>query len=123
MSFREENAAYTRLKVDWEEIVDRAHIQGKGTRTDELDNLMLSSYRLCRCIRSYLRSGATETYGNVRVPLLPEALRVAKDTVIRRKGDRGGLPSLFHEADCLEALSRAAYRWLKDNKKLVRVKQ
>lgn len=125
MSFRDENPDYKRLKSEWEAIVLVAHEKGKGTRIDKLDSLMLSSYRFCRCIRSYLREGAVDVDAEsvVKVPWLPEAIENAKNTIIKRKGDRGGRPSLFNEADCLEALSRAAYRWLKDNDKLIEIKR
>lgn len=114
MSFREENPQYRQLRKNWWEAIDLAHVVGKGTRIDQLDNLMLASYRLHRCIINYLRHGAVQTASEVRVPLLPQALKYARKIV----GQEDGLASLFCEADALEALSRSCFRWLKDNGKI-----
>lgn len=114
MSFREENPEYIRLKKDWLDTVARAHEPGKGTRVKELDNLMLASYRLHRCIHNYLRHGEPRIDSEVKVPLFPDALAHAR--VIVQQLD--GLPSMFSEADALEALSRACFIYLKNNNKL-----
>lgn len=114
MSFREENSNYLRLRKIWWDVVAVAHEPNKGTRIDQLDNLMLASYRLHKCIHNYLRHGEPRIDSQIRVPLLPDALKHAKVIV----GQTDGLPSMFSEADALEALSRSCFRWLKDNEKL-----
>ena len=64
-----------------------------------------------RCIRLYLSGKSVSTEPTLNIPLLPDALKKARALIERKNG----VVSLFIEADSLEALSRAAYRWLKDN--------
>jgi len=116
MSFRDENPKYRELREKFKTVFYRAVIPGKGTRIDEVDNLMLASYSLMRCIREYLRGEKVTAPSTIRVPLLPEA---AKDMRYILELKPSTVLSLYHEAEKLEALSRAAYRWLKDNDKLV----
>ncbi len=115
MSFREENAVYKALRSDWLEIVNKAHEPGKGIRTADVEVLMLSSYRMMKFIRNYLHgNNVTQTGSSVAVPPLPEALRSARIIV----EGKDGLSGLYFEAEKLEAVSRAAYRWLKENNRL-----
>lgn len=115
MTFREEDKKYLRLREEWLVGVNKAHHPGHGIRIDEVDNLMLISYKLQRCIRNYLVKTKIDAPSEVKVPLLPEALKTARKAV----SPAFGVVSLFYEAESLEALSRSAYRWLKANDKLI----
>jgi hypothetical protein len=117
MSFRD-NYRYKQLRKEWWDVVVRAHEDGQGTRIKELDGLMLASFRLHRCIKYYLRNGAVDVRSTLeKIPLLPGALKQARKVV----GQVNGLHSLMSEADALEGLSRSCYKWLKDNKKLIKL--
>lgn len=118
MSFRDEDNKYKQLRKAWWDVVALAHEEGQGTRIKHLDPLMIASFRLHRHIKYYLRNGAVDVRSSLdKVPLLPAALKRARKVV----GRVDGLHSLMSEADALEGLSRACYKWLKDNKKLVLV--
>lgn len=118
MSFRDEDIKYKALKDSWLKGINKAHHPGKGIVIAEVDNLMLASYRLMQCLRSYLSKKNVDVIGKmdtrIKVPQLPEALRNAREAV----GQTNGIVALYFEAEKLEALSRSAYRWLKDNHKL-----
>lgn len=111
--FRDEDDKYKTLKTDWYLAVSKAHHPGKGILISEVDTLMLASYRLQRYIRRHLNANTSTPVP--RVPPLPEALRKAREVM----GEKNRLTGLYLEADALEALSRSAYRWLKENNKLV----
>lgn len=116
--WREEDNKYKSLKKAWFEAVRNSYVKGSGIRVDELDNLMLASYRLMKYIKAYLKTQEVDTsYTYIKTPLLPEALKKAMDTVSQKHG----VTSLFAEAEALESVSRSAYRWLKDNNKLVEI--
>jgi len=123
MSFREENYDYLRLREAWLKSVDSAYMPkvnggGGGWRVAQLDSVMLASYRLHKCIKNYLRSGVEDSISTVCVPLFPTAIKNARRIIEYKKYPEVGLPGLFHEADVLEALSRACFRYLKTNNKL-----
>lgn len=78
--------------------------------THELDDLMMTSYRLQKFIKEYLDS--TMVGGRfVRVPYFGDAFKAAQEATDQSKG----VHSLFLEAERLEALSRSTYRLLKLN--------
>lgn len=115
MSIRENDQTYKALRADWRLSINKAHNPGRGILVSEVKPLMLASYRLMKCIRKLLNSNNIEmTSSSVEVPYLPKALTDARDAVEQKRGVTG----LYIEANKLEALSRAAYRWLKSNKKL-----
>jgi len=113
--FRLEDEKYKTLRSAFRAAIHKGYHPGKGIVIDEVDNLMLSSYRLMRHIKFHLNRANINTDNILKIPLLPDALKAAKSVT-----DPGnGITSLFFEAEKLEALSRSAYRWLKDNKKLL----
>jgi len=118
MSFRDEDPKYKEYKADWALTMNRAYHPGKGTLVSELDNLMLASYRLMRYIKHYLRGKSIDVSSPyIDVPLLPKALKEARKLVEQQNG----IISLFKEAEILEAVSKASYRWLSENKQLVEI--
>lgn len=118
MSFRQTDARYKQLVLDWWQVLDLSFLEGEGIRAAQVDNLMLTTYRLYRHINNYLRCGLGNTTTRVlTVPKLPEAFKHARKLM----SNKDGLGALFNEADALEALSRSAYQWLKENNRLVQL--
>jgi hypothetical protein len=114
--WREVDAGYKLLKQSWLAAIKSSYTKGLGIKVDELDNLMLASFRWMKYIKSYLRQQDVDTsYYYVKTPLLPDAIKAAVDAVTHKHG----IVSLYAEAEALESVSRASYRWLKDNDKLV----
>lgn len=121
MSFREDDNRYRELRAEWCRIVSKAHHPGKGIVIAEVDSLMLISYRMVRHIRKHLNGQNVETLSpnqRIEVPLLPQALKKAREII----ENKSGVVALYLEAEKLEALSRSAYRWLKENEKLIEAK-
>ena len=80
---------------------------------------MLASYRLQRHIRRHLTTASVEASRNYyvkNIPLLPQAFREAREII----GETGPI-SLFLEMEKIESVSRACFRWLRDNKQLIEI--
>lgn len=77
---------------------------------EDLERLMMASYRLMKHIRSWLKKKKLDyTESNTVPPLYTALERLA--TIIVYKEDR----TLALEASALEAVSRACYSWMKIN--------
>lgn len=114
MSFREEDNKYKELVQSFKETVKQAYTP-RGIIFSEIDNLMIKSFRLAKYIRNYLNNSNVLIDTFVHVPGLPSALDGVRDLL----NPKNGIVSLYFEADKYEALSRASYKWLKDNAMLV----
>ena len=114
--FRDTDEMYKQLRADFMLSFNIAYSPGNGIVVSELDRLMMASYRLQRYIREHLKSQKVEvTLSTAQAPLLFDACKA----VLGIMGKKNGVVGLYNEAEKVEALSRSAYRWLKENDKLV----
>ena len=115
--FRDTDETYKMLRADFMLSFNATYQPGTGINVLELDRLMMASYRLKRHIREHLKSQQVDVSSteSKEAPLLFDACKA----VLNIMGKKNGVIGLFNEAEKVEALSRSAYRWLKENDKLV----
>lgn len=71
------------------------------------EELMLSSYALMKCIHTYLQCH------KIAIRSIPTLYMALQDVILVIESTNQGSKSLYYEAEKLEDLSRAVYRYLK----------
>lgn len=118
-TWRHRDKVYQALVERFDQAVDDIWPEwGQGecnllsSKTEHLEELMLSSYTLMKYIREWLTSQDLPFQQGWKYPNLYSALECAVDWMQRASG------SLATEADRLEQVSRASYHWMKTYRKL-----
>lgn len=106
-----EHPTYKKLLADYRVSAIKINHNSPGQNPlQELDDLMMTSYRLQKFIKANLNSSSVGGKFVV-VPSFGDAFKYAQKVTNQSKG----IHSLYVETEALEALSRATYKLLKLN--------